>query len=303
MEAKIAHIMIYPIKSAAGIPLEEAILTKSGLRYNGFRDHEYMLVRSNPDESGIHQFITQRDKRNRPDKSQGLAVMALIKPRFNGGYLELTWNGKSPLMVSGDECQGIELKARIWEDTVYAVDQGKEAAQWASDHLRIGVRLVKAAGRFERCARQNYMANENKVNFHDGYPIHWFSIESVRELSEVAGQQIPWQSFRPQIVVEGMPAQYEHRVHLGSVGSIPFINPKPCDRCPIPKVNQETAEIDPKQPLLALSQYKYWRDSEGKRKVIFGENMLPQGEGLITIGDCLEILAERQPPLRYGKDI
>ena len=148
------------------------------------------------------------------------------------------------------------------------------------------------------------MENDNPLRFQDGYPIHWFSRESCKELSEAAGEHIPWQSFRPQIVVYDMPPQYEHKLFEGTLSGIRFIDPKPCDRCPITLVNPITGEIrKSKEPLRSLSKYKKWRNQNGELKVIFGENMLPLAEGVISIGDEMQVRTLRDPPLIYSSEV
>src|SRR3989338_1519806 len=183
--------------------------------------------------------------------------------------------------IHPDRNSGNELYTRVWDDNFYAVDQGDLPAEWLGDHLGLRARLVKASGSFERRCSQKWLENDNPLLFHDGYPVHWLPIKSVHELSEIAGEEIPWQSFRPQIVVEGMPAQYEHKIFSGVIGETSFVQPKPCDRCPVTLVDQETGKVRQKvekygkfgtEPLLTLERYKQWQKAPGKRKVIFGEN-------------------------------
>ena len=275
------------MKSVAGVALTEAHLTESGLTAGAYRDHEFMIVRAAPID-GRHVFITQRDP--------GLSILARIKPRFVDGVLHLTRDGAEAIPIEPDR-SGREMNVVVWDDAPAAIDQGDTAAEWLSDHLGLQVRLVKASGPFRRLASQNYVANTSAVRFQDAYPIHWFPIESVIELSERAGQNIPWQSFRPQIVVEGMPAQSEHRIRFGEIGGIPFLNAKPCTRCIVTTVDQETGIPRGKEPLLTLAKYKIWIDRKGAPTVIFGENMLPMGSGPIAIGDRLVVTEERNPPL------
>ena len=54
------------------------------------------------------------------------------------------------------------------------------------------------------------------------------------------------------------------------------------------------------EPHLTLSQYKKWKDQRGNLKVIFGENMLPLGEGRISVGDTITVTSYRNSPLVYG---
>lgn len=317
--ARVRKLVIYPAKGIAGAEVNGAMLAPSGMSYKNYADHQFMIVSNDPEFVRINQkkpsspdvycFVTQRDMRSRHDEPQGLSVMALIKPRFAGNELDFTWNYQDPVKIPYDNNSGEEIPVRVWDHETRAVDQGDKISEWLSDCLNLDVRLVKAAGSFQRMARQNYMANSNPVYFHDGYPVHWFPIETVHELSGKAGELIPWQSFRPQIVVEGMSAQYDHRIHEGRIADIPFTQPKPCDRCPVTTISQETGEIRDKtqkygklgrEPLLTLQQYKMWITRHLEIKPIFGENMNPCGSGLVCVGDDLVVTSERDPPIEYG---
>lgn len=296
---KIDHIAFHPVKGAGALEASRVMLTKEGIA----GDRQFMIVRAVPDENWVFHFITQRDKRNKSDKPQALAVMSQIKPQIVGNALLLTWVGKDPIEIPQDLNTGQEISVRIWDDVVQAIDQGDRLAEWLSDHLKFETRFVKAAGSFHRPARQNYVGNDNTVRFQDGYPVHWFFQESVDELSQVAGETIPWQSFRPNLVASGSPAQTEHVLYSGEVAGIPFINPKPCDRCPVTNVDQETGEVKNGRALTHLAKYKRWRKNTGEQVVIFGENMLPVGEGEIKVGDEIVLMERRNPPLVYGAKV
>lgn len=296
---RIEHIAFHPVKGAAAIETKRAILTKEGIE----GDRQFMVVRAIPDEKGVFNFITQRDKRNEVDQPQGLSVMSFIKPQLVGGHLLLTWQGRDSIEAPRDYNAGKEIPVRIWDDVVKAIDQGNKLAEWLSDHLKLDTRLVKATASFHRDARQNYVSNTNTVRFQDAYPIHWFFQESVDELSRIAGETISWKTFRPNLVANGSPTQAEHAIYAGEVAGIPFINPKPCDRCAVTNVDQATGEIKAGRALTHLAKYKRWRKNTGEQVVIFGENMLPQGEGEIKVGDEIVLLERRNPPLLYGAKV
>ncbi len=309
-EARIRNIAFYLIKSCAGLEVDRARLTRSGLVVNGYSDHQFMVVSDDPrfieankdKEKGVYNFVTQRDRRSREDSGQGLSVMALVKPELAEDQIRLSWNYQDHIWLPPNK-EGEVLTVKVWDDVCQALDQGDQYAQWFSDHLGMHVRLAKAMGPFSRKARQDYVRNGNDVKFHDAYPVLWFSGESITELSERAGEDIPWTRFRPQVVVKGVEPQYEHRVQSGEISGIQFLNAKPCDRCPIIQVDQESGVVSGKDPWHTLLQYKKWRKPNGNVKPIFGENMLPLGEGEISIGDPFVVTSLRDPPLVYGTEI
>ena len=309
---RISDIRIYPVKGCAGKDVAEAYLTRGGLVVNGVKDHQYVVVstdpgfvRANPKKGeykeGLYYFLTQRDRRSKQDRSQGLSVMALIRPETTGDGLRLTWDNKDPIdipgVMLGDFNYG-DLPTKIWEDEFLAEDKGDRVAEWLSDHLGLRARLVRADA--SRRAKQDYVENDNPIGTQDAHPVHWFPIESVIELSQRMGSDISWQAFRPQVVVADMPAQYEHRIATGEIAGIPFIDPNPCYRCPVTMVDPKTGIVRKDgEPLKTLQTYKRWRKSETERPVIFGENMLPLGEGIIRVGSQLTVSGLRDPPIEY----
>lgn len=295
---RIEHIAIHPVKSAAAVEVPTARLTPAGLE----GDRRLMIVRALPDERGVHDFVTQRDSRFRGEGNpQSMRVLTHIKPQIIDGNLVLTWDGNDGIEVSPDVDRGTELDVRIHKQEYHgAVDQGDRLAEWLSDHLQLGVRMVKAANNFYRTASQSYATNKNPLAFQDGYPVHWFLRESAEELSKVAGEEIPWQTFRPNIVVAGSEPRTEHVVFSGEVSGIPFVDPKPCDRCPVTNIDQKTGDLKIGRATTPLATYMNWDNVRGQRKVIFGENMLPQTEGQVSVGDEVVLIDRRDPPLAYG---
>src|SRR3989344_5960287 len=204
---KIRNIKYYPIKSCAGIEVQEAYVEKSGLVVGNYKDHEFALVDAQSADDGAHLFVSQRGRKPKGDKP--LTQMAMITTVPDSDGMKLTYDGHS-IDLPYDRNNGRELTVRVFADACPgAVDQGDDLAAWFTEIMGFPVRLVKASGNFSRMSRQNYMRSDNPLRFQDGYPVHWFSIESLNELSEKAGVQVEWQRFRPQVVVEGMPAQYE----------------------------------------------------------------------------------------------
>ena len=292
---KVARIAIYPVKGCARVELQSARVGPKGL--DG--DREYMVVRQKPEADGVHLFLTQRDKRTREEaKPQSLAILALIEPEVRDGALRLTWKGNDPISIPRDDVPGAVMAVEIHKVVVSAVDQGETVAKWLSEHLGLKVGLVRASGPFHRLASQNYMRNTNPIMFQDAYPVHWFMQESVDELSGFAGQEIPWTSFRPNIVGRGGEPQAEHGMYEGMMGEVRFVQPKPCTRCPVTTVDQEKGERRGTEPLSALSTYKRWSRTG---ELIFGENALPLNSGVVRVGDDISQLTAREPLLVYGK--
>lgn len=298
LEAKgrISRIALYPIKSVARLELTQARLTPTGLETvdGHLKDHDFMVVSASVNSDGVHEFVQQR--------LRGMNIMTQIRPQYENGNLSLRWGTDDTISLPLDVKEGKVIPVQIWDDVCYAVDQGDQLASWLTAHLGQPVRLVRAVGElFERKARQTYVTNNNHVRFPDGYPIHWFDQSDVTELEDDkhANQPLGWERFRPQLVTEGFDAQFVHAIFGLSIAGIPADQPKPCERCPIPQINQDTG-VKTAEPNRALMKYKVWRNKRGELQPIFGENINPHGEGIIEVGSEVEVMSLREPRLVYG---
>ncbi|MFZ1890836.1 MAG: MOSC domain-containing protein, partial [Formosimonas sp.] len=110
--ARITELYIYPIKSCAGIRVNEALLTPTGLQY----DRHFMLI----DENGVMQ--SQRDH----------ARMALIVPSIDGDRIHIDAPNMPQLSIALN-ADGAARAVQIWDDVVSGLDMGDDAAAWFSE--------------------------------------------------------------------------------------------------------------------------------------------------------------------------
>jgi hypothetical protein len=259
--AKLTHLLIYPIKSCAGIAVRSATVLESGLSALGVHDREWMLVT----EDG--RFLTQRE----------YPRMALIRPLPADGQLHVRAPGMDELTLplAWDET-ATRRAVKIWDDTVDAADCGDFAAAWFSAALGAPCRLV----RFHRdVVRPTSTKWTNGVpaqtRFADGYPLLLIGQASLDELNArlVAAGRHPLQMdrFRPNLVVDGLDACEEDFLATLTVGGVEIRPVKPCARCPIPSIDQATGVPGP-DPLDILQTYRANPRMEGA--VCFGMNCI-----------------------------
>ena len=74
--------------------------------------------------------------------------------------------------------------------------------------------------------------------------------------------------FRPNVVLEELPAWAEDRIDTLTIGEVTLRLVKPCTRCTIPSIDQQTGEAST-DPLPVLRQFRF---SKTLRGVTFGEN-------------------------------
>lgn len=318
----LSAIQFRALKGANFINLNQAHLGPQGLRVGNWLDHHLMIVRTTPDENNVHNFVTQRvDKqtmqdlraKNTPRETISSAAqerhgrLALVQPFLPDNSLVLGWRSRQTqevrdiIYVPDDKNFGEEKTVRI-HDNVYtgAVDQGDRLAEWISDHIGMNLRVVKAAGNFERLVSQRYKANRGRLTFQDGYPIHWILSASLRKLCFLAGIDIPAEVFRPNFIVQGGVPEQEHLYQRIAILNNTGEQPKPCDRCPVTLNDPLTGLRSGDEPLSTLETYRAWITLDGHLKVIFGENFVPESETEIALGMSIWGLIRRDPPLQLG---
>lgn len=274
----LSEIWLYPIKSCRGLRLSEALVEARGLR----TDRRYMVVA----EDGTFQ--TQRE----------LPRLALLEP------VPLTLVGQQPAQAAAAGLpHGFLLRAldreplalptalrpgdgaactvQIWGDRCAAVDAGAGAAAWLSDFLSFPCRLVYLPDESVRPVDPRYGRAQDHVSFADGFPLLLLSEASLADLNQrlPAGEaRVGMDRFRPNLVVRGC-APFAEDAWAGlRIGDVTLAGVKPCARCPIPTIDQATAQRG-REPLRTLSTF---RQRDGK--VLFGQNVIPRSGGWLRLG-------------------
>ncbi|WP_308601707.1 MOSC domain-containing protein [Massilia sp. Dwa41.01b] len=113
--ATLSQLILYPIKSCAGMAVDTARVSVSGLQASGVHDREWMLV------TPEGQFLTQRE----------FPRMATIVPRVEEGALLVSAPGVAVLRLPLARPDAPStLRVQIWDDFVEAADCGDAAARW-----------------------------------------------------------------------------------------------------------------------------------------------------------------------------
>jgi uncharacterized protein YcbX len=259
---QISQLIIYPIKSLGGIPLDRARVTDRGLEH----DRRWMLV-----DPG-NGFITQRT----------VPLMALIHVAVGAGGLQVTSVlHPDALFVPFEGCLSEFADVYIWEDTCTAQFVSHEADAWFTAALKIPCRLVHMPDTTSRITDPVYAPEGGITSFADAFPFLLIGQASLDELNSRLEQALPMDRFRPNIVFTGGTPYQEDELREFSIRRIRFHGVKLCARCPIPTIDQATAERG-KEPLRTLARYRFWNN-----KVYFGQNLIHQGVGEIAVGDAL----------------
>jgi uncharacterized protein YcbX len=263
---RVQDIFIYPIKSMKGIRLESAKVLERGFQY----DRRWMLV----DRAGL--FITQRTHHQ----------MALIQVELQDNHLLVSSeiNQANPIQIPLDFKLESQIEVEVWDDRMLANLVDPSFDQWFSEVLGIDCQLVVMPESTQRKVSPKYAVHEESVSFADGMPYLIIGQESLNHLNSKLTQEVAMNRFRPNIVFSGGVGFVEDSWKNIKIGNVDFCVVKPCARCVLITVDQETGEKS-KEPLNTLASYRTLNN-----KVYFGQNALALHEGVLRVGDSIHLI-------------
>lgn len=261
--AVISQLFIYPVKSCAGIEVQAAILTETGLEF----DRAWMVV------DGRGEFLTQRE----------LPRMALIKPQLKHYEMVLRAPGMLALHINLDEVEE-PAQVRIWDEEVKAYDMGAIAAQWFTDFLGVTARLVRFDPDHKRVSSRHWTGEVEALNqFSDGFPVLVISQASLdffnEKLVKSGASAVTMERFRPNLVLghsgQNLLPHDEDRFDMLGIpteqGLVRLRPVKPCPRCPIPNIDPVTAVPGTEVGDMLQS---YRQDARVSGAITFGMNVI-----------------------------
>ncbi|WP_328540135.1 MOSC domain-containing protein [Streptomyces sp. NBC_00344] len=265
-------IHVYPVKSLAGHAPDSVIAEPWGPA----ADRRWMVV----DAEGTA--VTQRQ--------QPRLALAGAEP-LPHGEVRLTAPGHEALRVRVPEPVST-IGVQLFGDKIDAVPAGPVADAWFSGYLGADVRLVHLDAPAQRRAIDPQYAQPGEtVSLADGYPLLLTSVASLDALNALIAQgdlphegPLPMDRFRPSVVVAGAPAWAEDGWVRIAMGDVPFRVAKPCGRCVVTTTDQRTAARG-REPLRTLARHRRVRS-----ELLFGQNLVPEGTGVIRVGDPVHIL-------------
>ncbi len=263
---RLQEITIYPIKSFAGIDLTESEVTERGLLY----DRNWMLINSKG------KFISQRE----------FPILSLLITQIENGSLNISHRLNKAFQLQLGLAESLQATSQVdvWDDTMLAEHVSEEASAKLSEILQQEVSLVKIGKSTSRLADTRFVDTDTQVSFADGYPFLIISQASLDDLNSRLEAPVEMNRFRPNMVISGSTSFEEDTWKEIQIGECRFQIVKPCARCEVTTINQQTAERG-KEPLRTLSKYR----REGN-KVLFGQNMIALKAGKISVGDKVKIL-------------
>lgn len=265
----ISEIHVYPVKSLGGISLQSAQLTLAGFQF----DRQWMVVQ--PDGT----FMTQRQ----------FPQMALIETAIVDDMLVLSTFGMGTHIVNSVNDNAKRIDTEVWGDQISAMEYDPITNDWLSQAIDFPCKLVSFPTDQTRQCDQEFANSGEHTKFADGFPLLLLSQESLDDLNQRLHAPVGMDRFRPNIVVKGCDAFAEdhwHTIRINNDSSpVDLRVAKPCARCSVPTVNQQTGVLAGPEPIHTLSSYRR-RDGA----VYFGMNLIPSGEGGVSVGDGVSIV-------------
>ncbi|QPI65120.1 MOSC domain-containing protein [Vreelandella venusta] len=270
----ITQLIVYPVKSLKGIDVTQSELNGHGLAW----DRRWMLV------DAQQRFVTQRQ----------LPQLATIAVELTDQALVLSHPNVDPIAIPLADPQGNLRLVKVWNDHCKAMPESEDVSHWlvaALGEQAQGISLVRFASEFTRPVEEDFLAGgEAHTYFSDGYPFLITTTGSLDALNKalVANGQspVPMNRFRPNIVVECESAWAEDQwATLAGQSGYELTLRKPCQRCKITTVDQQTGTVpqqaEPLKTLLSLNTQPHLKGAH------FGQNAtLTTGQGsTIRVGD------------------
>ena len=273
---KVTGLFSYPVKGGRAISHSTASVLTTGFTH----DREWMVVdaRSSP-----AQFITQRQ----------CAAMAKLRVDANAdGGLTLATDGGDTLRVEPPSRNSL-IKVKVWNHETIALDAGDVAAKWIESRLGLShaVRLVRFNRDMRRDCNRLYAGDSGAhTYFADGYPLLVTNTASLADLNRRIGggteAALPMNRFRPNLVIDGLPAWDEDHVDTLTMGGVVLKLAKPCVRCEVTTADQATGMRPSDEPLNTLARFRNSGEFGG---VTFGWNAVVLVPGEISTGSLISV--------------
>ena len=258
----VSEIWIYPIKSLGGISISNSDVLEKGLRF----DRRWMLVDSD------NKFMTQRI----------FPQLSLFKLSPSEDGFIIRFKGEEITLT--ERSSGESFTAKIWNDVVSVIEVSSLHSAWFSKHLQMPCKLVHFPETSTRPVEEDYSINNEQVSLADAYPLLLIGQSSLDDLNARMKSPLPMNRFRPNIVFTGGKTFEEDEWGIFQVGNCRFAAVKPCSRCVLTTVDQQTG-IKGTEPLVTLSTYR-----KKEHNIYFGQNLLVLQQGRVGLGD--EIILE-----------
>jgi len=246
-----------------GISVEKAEVTPRGFRH----DRAWMLVNNDG------RFVSQRE----------IPALAMIDVRLNEDDIQVNFKGET-ISIGLTTRSEKSITTTVWKDQFTSMEVNEHVSDWFSQMLDSNLKLVTYSDNNFRIKKPSTLNEEIEVSYADGYPYLIIGEASLEDLNYRIGSPIDINRFRPNIVIHTGTAFEEDSWGKVSIGSSNLQVVKPCARCVMTTINQETTERG-KEPLYTLSKYR-----QVGKDILFGVNAILRNGNVIRVGDSVQLI-------------
>ncbi|PST25411.1 MOSC domain-containing protein [Mesorhizobium plurifarium] len=271
---KVIGLNIHPLKSGRAVPQTAVTVNLDGVA----GDRRFMLT--GPDG----HFITQRE----------LQALAQVEAEHVEGGVRLRMKGEE-LSVRFDPNDRLDI--RVWSSDVNAAVASEAANEVLSGWFGRPVKLVHMDDKAERLVGAEWAGTAAPVGFADGFPVLVTTTGSLADLNrtllEKGQEPVGMERFRTNILIDCDEPWAEDLWESIEISGIIFDLVKPCARCIMTTQDQTTGERTGGNPIQGLSEKRMSADRRVPG-VLFGWNAVPRGEGILGLGDAVEVVRRNE---------
>ena len=263
----LSAINIYPIKSTAGLALEESLVQAEGLAH----DRRWAIIDSN------NAIITPRE----------CPQLLTIQTSIADDALHIMLPDASSLFVPLKPTSRNLLAVTVFDIPVYG-NHLSQSDQFLSAYLGSACRLIFMD---RDCVRhmKPIHGGTAPVSYADSAPLLLTTLATFDALNNRLPRLISMKNFRPNLVLSGCIAEEEYGWKEISMGEVRFKVSEACKRCVVTTLDPLTTRASADQePLRTLAAYE--RHPRGG--VRFGINLIPQNSGMVRQGDEIKIVRQ-----------
>lgn len=263
---KIHSLHYYPVKALAGHSPQSWTLEPRGFRH----DRRWMFV----DEAG--NFMSQR-------KNPAFVHWQASVEEEDLVISHRTDVNKTYRISQAMRSDRPQVTVTLWDDTFTAGWIDDPIVKQLIAEMNIGsARLVYMSEENRRLIDPRYGKATETVSLADGYPYLITNTASLEDANERMKESLQMSRFRPNIVLSSTTPWAEDDWQKLSIGTTTFRLPKPCARCRVITIDQETGE-QRIELLGALSRFR-----KVDQKILFGVNAIwESGDPEIRVGDVV----------------
>jgi uncharacterized protein YcbX len=262
---RVSRLARFPVKACGAEPLEEALVTGSGLT----GDRVLAVVVGD-------RVATQREH----------PVLATVRPVLDDGCGRLSLSVARPGGPLEGPVRGVVRRegpaetVGLFRDRVDVVEQEPALSEWFSRLLGRPARLVALPAGARRGA-----AGDGRPGLFDEGAVSVHSEASLKELNRRIAERdlpaLPADRFRANIVIDGCGAHEEDRAQCFDLGQVVLRHEGGDVRCAVTTVDQTAGRRAGPEPLRTLAGYR--RGASGG--VLFGVYAAVARAGRVRVGD------------------